>query len=114
MAADMQREVGALPWVRHVQVTLGEHMYAEKINHGLANKLTFQDTFGNEASAELDELRQSFLVKAFQRRQETLLRHLLKMGFHAEKLVSMSLQDLQAMAFEPARRKPAQAIPRPP
>jgi metal-sulfur cluster biosynthetic enzyme len=101
MAADMQREVGALPWVRHVRVTIGEHMYAEKINHGLANRLSFQATFGNEASAELDELRQSFLVKAFQRRQEALLRHLLKMGLHAEKLVAMSLQDLQAMAFEP-------------
>jgi metal-sulfur cluster biosynthetic enzyme len=101
MAADMQREVGALPWVRHVQVTLGEHMYAEKINHGLANGFSFKTTFGNEASAELNELRQSFLVKAFQRRQETLLRHLLKMGLHAEKLVSMSLADLQAVAFEP-------------
>jgi metal-sulfur cluster biosynthetic enzyme len=101
MAADMQRAVGALPWVSQVRVTLGEHMYAEKINHGLANRLSFQATFGNEASAELDELRQSFLVKAFQRRQETLLRHLLKMGLHAEQLVPMSLQDLQAMTLEP-------------
>jgi metal-sulfur cluster biosynthetic enzyme len=30
MAADMQREVATLPWVRQVKVTLGEHMYAEK------------------------------------------------------------------------------------
>ena len=57
MADDMRREVGALPWVRQVNVTLGEHMYAEKINHGLAHGLSFQATFGNEASAELDELR---------------------------------------------------------
>jgi metal-sulfur cluster biosynthetic enzyme len=102
MAADMQREVGALPWVRHVQVTLGEHMYAEKINYGLANRLSFQATFGNEASAELDELRRTFLVKAFQRRQEALLRQLLKTGLRtAEELVSMSLQDLQATALQP-------------
>jgi metal-sulfur cluster biosynthetic enzyme len=78
MADDMRREVGALPWVGHVEVTLGEHMYADKINHGLANGLSFRDTFGNEASAELDELRSTFLVKAFQRRQEALLRYLLK------------------------------------
>jgi metal-sulfur cluster biosynthetic enzyme len=101
MAADMQREVGALPWVSQVRVTLGEHMYAEKINHGLANRLSFQATFGNEASAELDELRQTFLVKAFQRRQEALLRYLLKIGLHAGQLVSMSLQALQSIALEP-------------
>jgi metal-sulfur cluster biosynthetic enzyme len=80
MAADMQREVATLPWVRQVQVTLGEHMYAEKINHGLANGLSFQASFGNEASAELDELRRTFLIKAFQRRQEALLRHLIERG----------------------------------
>jgi metal-sulfur cluster biosynthetic enzyme len=101
MAADMQREVGALPWVSHVRVALGEHMYAEKINYGLANRLSFQATFGNEASAELDELRRTFLVKAFQRRQEALLRRLLKTDLRAEELVSMSLQDLQAIALEP-------------
>jgi metal-sulfur cluster biosynthetic enzyme len=101
MAADMQREVGALPWVRDVRVTLGEHMYAEKINHGLANGLSFRATFGNEASAELDELRRTFLVKAFQRRQEALLRQLLKTGLRAEELVSMSLRDLQATALQP-------------
>jgi metal-sulfur cluster biosynthetic enzyme len=101
MAADMQREVGALTWVRHVRVTLGEHMYAEKINHGLANRLSFQDTFGNEASAELDELRRTFLVKAFQRRQEALLRRLLKTDLGAQELVSLSLQDLEAIALEP-------------
>jgi metal-sulfur cluster biosynthetic enzyme len=101
MAADMQREVGALPWVRHVHVTLGEHMYSEKINHGLANGLSFGATFGNDASAELDELRRTFLVKAFQRRQEALINRLLKLGHRAEDLVSMSLWDLQAVALDP-------------
>jgi metal-sulfur cluster biosynthetic enzyme len=101
MAADMQREVGALPWVRGVRVTLGEHMYADKINHGLAEGLSFQATFGSDASAELDELRRTFLVKAFQRRQEALLQHLLQSGHSAERIVSMSLEDLRAMAMQP-------------
>ncbi len=100
MADDMRREVAALPWVRGVQVTLGEHMYADKINHGLANGLSFQATFGNDASAELDELRRTFLVKAFQRRQEALLRHLLESGRDGAELAAMSLQDLQAMPLE--------------
>ena len=96
MAADMQREVGSLPWVRHVRVTLGEHMYGDKINHGLANGLSFQATFGNDAAAELDELRRTFLIKAFQRRQEVLLRHLLATGYAPDAIVSMTPRDLKA------------------
>jgi metal-sulfur cluster biosynthetic enzyme len=97
MAADMQHEVGTLPWVRRVRVTLGEHMYADKINHGLANRLTFRATFGNEASAELDELRGAFLVKAFQRRQEALLRYLIERGHQP---VTMLLGDLESLALD--------------
>jgi metal-sulfur cluster biosynthetic enzyme len=97
MAADMQREVATLPWVRQVQVTLGEHMYAEKINHGLANGLSFQASFGNEASAELDELRRTFLIKAFQRRQEALLRHLIERGHQP---VGIALIELEAMPLD--------------
>jgi metal-sulfur cluster biosynthetic enzyme len=97
MAADMQREVATLPWVRRVDVTLGEHMYAEKINHGLANRLSFQATFGNEASAELDELRTTFLVKAFQRRQEALLRYLID---HGHQPATMMLADLQSLPLD--------------
>jgi metal-sulfur cluster biosynthetic enzyme len=97
MAADMQREVGTLPWVRQVDVTLGEHMYADKINHGLANRLSFQATFGDEASAELDELRGTFLVKAFQRRQETLLRYLIE---HGHQPAAMMLGDLQSLPLD--------------
>jgi metal-sulfur cluster biosynthetic enzyme len=94
MAADMQREVGALSWVRQVDVTLGEHMYAEKINHGLARRLSFQATFGSDASAGLDELRRIFLIKAFQRRQEALLRHLIKQGIEPAALTLEALQTL--------------------
>lgn len=36
MADDMRSAVCALPWVRSVRVELGEHMYAETINRGVA------------------------------------------------------------------------------
>jgi metal-sulfur cluster biosynthetic enzyme len=97
MAADMQREVATLPWVRQVKVTLGEHMYAEKINHGLANGLSFQASFGNEASADLDELRRTFLIKAFQRRQEALLRYLIERGHQPG---TMGVVDLKALMLD--------------
>ena len=91
MADDMRREVATLPWVTSVTVALGEHMYADKINHGVAAGLSFQETFGAEADGDLDGLRQTFLVKAFQRRQEALIRHLLAEGLSDETVADLSL-----------------------
>ena len=73
----------ALAWVEGVSVVLGEHMYADKINAGLAKGLSFQETFGAEADGDLDDLRRTFLVKAFQRRQAALLNHLRRGGHRA-------------------------------
>lgn len=94
MADDMRREVAALPWVTGVTVVLGEHMYAEKINHGIATGLSFRETFGAEAGGDLEELRQTFLAKAFQRRQEALLRHLLAEGCSEEMVADLTLTAL--------------------
>jgi metal-sulfur cluster biosynthetic enzyme len=100
MADDMRRAVGALDWVEGVEVVLGEHMYAEKINAGLAKGLSFQDTFGDEADGDVDEVRRTFLVKAFQRRQAALLSHLMATGLAHEKFVAMSIAELEAAALD--------------
>ncbi len=97
MADDMRREVSALPWVTRVDVVLGEHMYADKINHGIAAGQSFQESFGEEAAGSLEELRRTFLVKAFQRRQEALLRHLRAEGLDDATLVGLSLDALQGL-----------------
>jgi hypothetical protein len=68
-----------------------------QVNHGLANRLSFQATFGHDASAELDELRRTFLVKAFQRRQEALLRHLVKHGYEP---IAKTLGALQSLPLD--------------
>jgi metal-sulfur cluster biosynthetic enzyme len=94
MADDMRNAVKELPWVADVSVVLGEHMYADKINAGLARGLTFQETFGAEADGDLDELRRTFLLKSFQRRQAALLAYLIEAGHHAARLVEMTLDDL--------------------
>ena len=99
MADDMRRAVLDLPWVSSVEVELGEHMYADKINAGLARGLSFQETFGAEADGDLEELRQTFLVKAFQRRQAALLTHLLA-GHEPESLATLTLAGLDALALE--------------
>ena len=100
MADDMRRAVNALDWVKGVSVVLGEHMYADKINAGLAKGLSFQETFGTEADGNLDDLRQTFLVKAFQRRQVALLNHLIGVGHSAETIVSLTLTELGCLPVD--------------
>jgi metal-sulfur cluster biosynthetic enzyme len=105
MADDMRMAVKQLPWVSAVSVTLGEHMYADKINAGLAQGLSFQETFGAEADGNLNDLRRTFLVKAFQRRQAALLAHLIADGFAPDALVELMLGELTTMPFDEAGSK---------
>src|SRR5258705_9828688 len=100
MADDMRRVVSALDWVKGVRVVLGEHMYADKINAGLAKGLSFQETFGAEADGNLDDLRQTFLVKAFQRRQVALLNHLIGVGHSPETIVALTLMELGCLLVD--------------
>ena len=100
MADDMRQAVTALDWVTGVTVVLGEHMYADKINAGLSQGLSFEDTFGAEADGNLDELRQTFLVKAFQRRQVALLNYLTAAGHEIEKLIALTLSDLECLMLD--------------
>jgi metal-sulfur cluster biosynthetic enzyme len=98
MADDMRREVAALPWVETVDVAIGEHMYADRINDGLRQGLGFHAAFGTAADADLDEVRRTFARKSFQRRQEAALRALLAAGHAPEALVALSVAGLRALA----------------
>ena len=97
MADDMRRAVQALPWVTRVQVQLHEHMYAEAINQGVSDGAGFQAAFGTAAEGGLDALRRTFELKAFQRRQEALLQHLLDAGHLPAMLVALDLPALQRL-----------------
>ncbi|WP_049826265.1 metal-sulfur cluster assembly factor [Bradyrhizobium japonicum] len=105
MADDMRRCISALDWVKGVSVVLGEHMYADKINAGLAQGRSFQETFGAEADGSLDDLRQTFLVKAFQRRQVALLSHLIALGQSPAEIVSLTLTELGCLPLDDAGEK---------
>jgi metal-sulfur cluster biosynthetic enzyme len=105
MADDMRIAVEALPWVNKVTVGLGEHMYADEINRGVAAGLSFQATFGSEASGELEEVRRTFMVKAFQRRQEALLTYLLDHGHESEALLRLTVAELNALPCDSVGRR---------
>ena len=83
MADDLRVAAAEAPWVSGVTVELGEHMYAETINTGVAAGRSFQESFGKEADGNLDEVRRTFLLKAFQRRQEALILNLMEAGYTA-------------------------------
>ena len=105
MADDIRRAVSDLPWSKRVIVVLDEHMYADQINNGLSKGLSFEQTFGEEADGDLDELRLVFLIKAFQRRQLALLDHMTLLGYSPDVLVKMTVSELKAAPLDDAGRR---------
>lgn len=101
MAADMRDAVAALAWVRHVEVHLDEHMFIDAINKGIAAGHDFTDAFPSESGKNLDELRQHFGLKSFERRQDSLIRYLLAQGYDQPTLVGLSLTGLNRLTLEP-------------
>lgn len=101
MADDMRSALLALPWVQGTSIVLGEHMYADKINKGVAEGWSFEETFGEEANGNLDGVRRTFLIKSYQRRQEALMRHLLDMDVPAADVVAMTVLDLRTLGLGP-------------
>ena len=99
MAEDMRDAVAALPWVTRVVPRLQEHMCADEVNRGVAEGLAFGDAFGEAGDDDsLANLRTTFRRKAFQGRQEALLRALLGQGFGKAALVTMTMAELEGAA----------------
>ena len=101
MAEDMRDAVARLPWVTRVVPRLREHMCAEQVNRGVDQGLSFGAAFGEagEDDHTLGELRATFRQKAFQGRQEALLRALLAQGFGKAALCEMTLAALEGTAI---------------
>ena len=101
MADDMRSEILALPWVSGVVVELGEHMYADTINSAMRTGQSFQEAFAEEADGDLEAVRRTFALKAFQRRQLVLLEHLASLGFEPPALLSLTIAGLQNLDAGP-------------
>ncbi len=98
MAHDMREAVEAIDWVTRAEISLNDHCNAEEINRGVSGGLSFTDTFPGQTASELDDLRITFRRKAYQGRQEKLLRHLMAEGFAPDRLADMTLGELAALA----------------
>ena len=94
MAEDIRDQVSQLAWVDRVNVRLVDHYSSDAINEGMANALSFTQTFPTETTGDLSELRRVFRRKAFMTRQERLLGHLRRFGWTAETLLALTVQRL--------------------
>ena len=105
MADDMREAALGASWVKGVTVVLGEHMYSDTINTGVAAGRSFQESFGKEADGDLDEVRRTFLLKAFQRRQEALILHLAAAGYTPSAIVRLTIGALDTLQNDEERRR---------
>ena len=100
MASDMRDAVAQLPWVEAVSVELLDHFSANVVNRSVARKQDFRDAFPGETDGDLSQLRQTFLGKSYQRRQELLIRHMLKKGIDLAWLMQATLRELKALPLD--------------
>ena len=96
MASDIRERVSELPWVKRVDVLLKDHFHDEEINEGIKHGKTFLTAFP-DATESLDDLRETFRVKAFQARQERVLRWLIRKGLQEEAILQMRVGDLEEL-----------------
>jgi metal-sulfur cluster biosynthetic enzyme len=100
MASDMRDAVTVLEWVSEVSVKLFDHFSADLINRGVALRQDFRDAFPGETDDDLDAIRQKFLGKAFERRQELLLRYLLAHGYSPDWIARARLPELLQLQLD--------------
>jgi len=110
MADDMRRAVASLPWVREARPQLRDHMVADEINRGVREGRSFSEALKDFASGgSLDELREKFRRKAFERRQEVMILALRGLDYEDPAICRMNLGGFDAINFgseEVARQKP--------
>jgi metal-sulfur cluster biosynthetic enzyme len=100
MGSDMRDAVAELDWVNGVVVKLLDHFSADLINRGVALRQEFRDAFPGESDDDLNLIREKFLGKAFERRQELLMRYLLGLDQKPEWLTQARMKELVGLPLD--------------
>jgi metal-sulfur cluster biosynthetic enzyme len=106
MAADARDALLTLDSVRDVIIRVGDHFASAAIESGVNSGKSFAETFPNEASDNLDQLRQIFLRKGYLKRQEALVRCLRQSGCTWDDIAQLRLADLVCKARMGDVRRP--------
>lgn len=112
IAEDIRRELLALEGLQRVTVRLRDHFASEAIETGVNGDRPFREAFPAEAFENLSSLRDLFLRKGYEKRQEAFLRKLIEAGFlwkeiSARRICDVSFQDGSCRV----RRRDGQAAP---
>jgi metal-sulfur cluster biosynthetic enzyme len=109
MATDIKREVESLAWVARAIVRLEDHNSGAELNEVVNAGGKFAEVFPDLPEGEnLSALREKFDQKAFQRRQEVVIKALVALGHAPAAIVDLTLAELDAQHFadpEDARQK---------
>jgi len=95
MAFDVRRALLTVDGVQEVTVRLTDHFASTAIETGVNSGKSFSETFPDEASENLGQIRDLFLRKGYINRQENLLRHLRKAGLSWLEISGLLIGDLQ-------------------
>jgi len=110
MAFGIRREIETLRWVRDIRVELSDHCFGDEVNEGVNSGRAFSAVFAQYCDdANLESVAETFMAKAFDRRQEAMLLGLRRRGLSAERIVSMSLGEFDCIPFadeEAIKQKP--------
>ena len=100
MAESIKREIEVLPWVGKAVVMLQDHMSAAEMNAAINAGASFGSVFEDlHPGEDLSALREKFDVKAFQRRQEVVIKALIALGYTQSALVDLTLAELEAASL---------------
>lgn len=101
MLDDIRREIGCLSWRPKYQISLLDHVMGDEINAALAAGENFDDIVGKLApDADILGLRKIFSLKAFHRRQESMLLALFALRMEEQEIVELSAADLARLVVD--------------
>ncbi|WP_121634298.1 iron-sulfur cluster assembly protein [Tropicibacter alexandrii] len=96
MAFGIRAQVMSLPWVKDMTVTLMDHCLGDEVNEGVNSGRPFHEIFAEQCGgAVLKEVVQTFMAKAYDRRQEAVMLGLRAMGRSDAEIVGMTLGTLR-------------------
>ena len=95
MLDGVREALESLSWGPQFRITLHDHLFAEEVNKGVAAGKRFDEIFDSLSPQEdLAGLREKFLKKAFQKRQEAALLGLREAGWADDDIVALDCRTL--------------------
>ena len=102
MLDGLREALESLSWRPRFRITLHDHLFADVVNNGVAQGKRFEEIFEALSPEEdLAGLRETFLRKAFQKRQEAALVGLREAGWTDDDILALDCRTLDEASVGP-------------